>query len=83
MTRVLEVVDELDKVIIALLEDEDHLVRTEAAVSLAMSASQTSLRTLQDACGDRSETVREAARYSLDQRMQSASPVVDLTNWRE
>lgn len=73
MVRVLEFVDELDEVIIALLGDQDHLVRAEAAVSLVMSTSADSLQSLQDALDDRSETVREAARRSLVQRLQPQS----------
>ncbi|MEE8450994.1 MAG: HEAT repeat domain-containing protein [Thermoguttaceae bacterium] len=71
IARVIEVVDELDEVIAALLKDEDHLIRAEAAVSLVMSASAGSLQSLQDALDDRSETVREAARRSLIRRLQS------------
>ncbi|HYW78880.1 MAG TPA: HEAT repeat domain-containing protein [Thermoguttaceae bacterium] len=71
IARVLGVVDQLDETIGALLEDGDHLVRAEAAASLAMSTSAASLQTLIDALDDRSEAVREASQRSLVRRLQS------------
>jgi len=57
---------ELEGAIVGLLEDEDHLVRAEAATVLGRCPSATARQALHAALTDRSQTVREAARRSLE-----------------
>jgi HEAT repeat protein len=54
--------------LIELLQDEDHLVRTEAAALLSVCQSAASAAALRTALSDQSGTVREAARKSLYER---------------
>jgi HEAT repeat protein len=61
-------VEPLEEKIIALLEDEDHLIRARAAELLGSHGSPASRRALEVALADRSETVREAARQGLEQQ---------------
>ncbi len=75
VARTIDVAEQLEPVIVELLQDEDHLVRAEAATALAACASQTSHTALQEALGDRSPLVREAAQKSLSAR-------VPFTQWR-
>ncbi|MHC4177909.1 MAG: HEAT repeat domain-containing protein [Planctomycetota bacterium] len=70
------VVEQLEPLVIQLLQDEDHLVRVQAAAALARCTSTAGRRALQGALGDRSEAVREAAQKSLAERAQ-------FTQWRE
>ena len=67
-TVVLQLVAELEDSLMGLLGDEDHIVRHHAATALAQVASAASAAGLQKALGDPSETVREAARHSLEER---------------
>jgi HEAT repeat protein len=80
IARTLDLVGPLEGSILHLLEDEDHLVRAEAAAALSKSRSPASHDALCEALGDRSPTVREAARKSLDQwaRSAPAMPLVPL-----
>jgi len=48
-----------------LLQDEDHLIRAEAAATLGQSRSEQAREALAEAIYDRSLAVREAARKSL------------------
>ena len=64
----MDVVDQLEFSIAAMLDDEDHLVRAEAAATLARCNSRSSRRALQRALQDSSHTVREAAENSLRER---------------
>ena len=59
---------ELETPLIERLADEDHLVRAEAAKSLAACSTPTARRALQDALADRSIVVQEAAQESLGQQ---------------
>ena len=62
IVRLIHMVDRLEEPIVKLLEDdEDHVVRMEAATALGRSDSETSRLALERALGDRSETVRENA----------------------
>jgi len=48
------------------MTDSDHLVRLEAATSLAQCPTSASAMALRDALNDNSETVRQAAQRSLE-----------------
>lgn len=76
ISRTIEVVEQLEPLVIELLEDEDHLVRAQAATTLAQCTSTASRRALEEALGDRSHTVREAASASLAEQARFAQ-------WRE
>jgi HEAT repeat protein len=65
IARTIEVVPHLEAEIAGLLQDEDHLVRAEAAAALAQCSSTASRLALEDALNDRSGTVQEAAKKSL------------------
>lgn len=54
--------------IIALLEDEDHVIRAEAAAALADCECEASLEALRRAREDHSITVRETAGAALERR---------------
>lgn len=77
IAEIMGLVLELEPVIIGLLGDEDHMVRAEAAAMLARCPSGASRRALQTALGDRSTTVREAARRSLDAQARTAPAAGD------
>ena len=64
-------VSQLEKRIIELLSDEDHIVRVAAATALADCKSVPSWEALRDALLDRSYVVKEAAEGSL-QRISDA-----------
>lgn len=68
MTRVLALHDRLAPALVAALEDEDHMIRAEAAAALADCRCDASREALQKALEDRSPTVREAAELSLRRR---------------
>ncbi len=74
IARTIEMVAALEETIAALLGDEDHLVRSEAAMALAEGTKEVSINALTGALGDTSTTVREAARKSLRART-SGSPL--------
>ncbi len=65
MTRALRLVPEVEGTIVALLRDEDHLIRAEAATTLGESKSEQARQALAEALHDRSLAVREAAQKSL------------------
>jgi hypothetical protein len=68
IARLLDAVDATEEAIVALLRDEDHLIRAEAAATLATGRSEASCLALEDALNDRSETVKDAALHSLRSR---------------
>lgn len=72
MARAIDAVDELEGPIARLLEDEDYLVRVEAALALGDCDTLGSLYALQDAEEDQSASVREAVRTSLERRGRAA-----------
>jgi len=74
IARSIEVADQLEQQIARLLDDEDHLVRVEAALALGQCDSETSLEALHDALDDRSASVREAVQESLERRSETAGP---------
>jgi hypothetical protein len=76
IARAIEAVEPLEPVIIKLLEDEDHLIRAEAALALAQSNSESSREALRRAETDRSLAVQQAVSSSLRQQEQ-------FTQWRE
>ena len=63
--RALQAAVELEQELIELLEDEDHMVRTEAAGALGDCQSPAAEEALMRVLDDRSVTVRLAARESL------------------
>jgi hypothetical protein len=65
ITRTIDAVEELELTVIALLRDEDHVIRSEAALTLAGCPTNTTRQALEEALNDRSQTVQEAARKSL------------------
>jgi HEAT repeat protein len=68
----MDAVEEVELLVIELLKDEDHLVRAEAATALASSSSDDSREALEEALGDRSLVVQEAAKKSLAARPELA-----------
>ena len=65
VARAIEAVGALESVVIQLLEDEDHMVRVEAAAALGLADSLASRVALERALADPCEAVREAAQRSL------------------
>lgn len=65
VARALRLVQEVEAAIVPLLQDEDHLIRAEAAATLGQSRSEQAREALAEAIYDRSLAVREAARKSL------------------
>lgn len=61
----MQIVPDIEETVVALLSDEDHLVRLEAARALAQGTSVDACLALRAAEGDTSVTVREAAAESL------------------
>jgi HEAT repeat protein len=72
IARAMDAVEEVELLVIELLKDEDHLVRAEAATALASSSSDDSREALEEALGDRSLVVQEAAKKSLAARPELA-----------
>ena len=72
IARLIDLVEPLEPIILELLEDEDHMVRTSASAALARSRSAASHRCFWASLDDRSEVVRRAARQSLLERGQTA-----------
>ncbi len=68
MVRVLELAPKLEGSILRLLADEDHMVRADAASTLAACRSDSSRDALWEALGDRSLIVQESARCALEDR---------------
>jgi len=64
--RALQATAELESPLIALMEDEDHMVRTEAARALGDRGSSEAQGALANALHDRSATVQRVARESLE-----------------
>jgi len=72
IAEAMQSVPELEEPIIALLSDEDHLVRAEAARVLEVCDTPTAKASLREALGDRSVVVQEAAERSLERRSAAA-----------
>jgi len=75
IARTIDAAEQLEPLILELLEDEDHLIRAQAAAALGRCGSDASRRALQSALGDRSHTVQEAAQQSLAEQ-------AELIKWR-
>ena len=74
IARLIDLVERLEEPIRKLLaDDDDHMVRMEAAAALGRSDSEASRLALERALGDRSETVRETAARSLQERAAHAA----------
>ena len=72
VAKSIQAVVPLENIVVGLLNDEDHLVRTEAATALSKGDSQTSLDGLREALLDSSPIVCQAAAGSLQTRGESA-----------
>jgi HEAT repeat protein len=72
MASAMEATRELQDSLIELLADEDHLVRAEAARSLAACDSDAARRALQGALFDRAVIVQETAEASLQNLAQAS-----------
>jgi len=68
ITRVMELTDEVEQILIALLSSEEYLVRAQVAEMLGQCRSSESLAALESAAYDRNATVREAVARSLTWR---------------
>ena len=68
IVRTIGAVSRLERTIVRLLHDDDHMVRAEAAAALEQCHSPASRHALEVALNDRSMAVREAARKSLQHR---------------
>ena len=60
-------INELEESLIALVSDDDHMVRMAACRALAGSQSEAARQVLTEALGDRSQPVREAALAALEE----------------
>jgi HEAT repeat protein len=80
VARALGMVRQVEDAILAQLQDEDHLVRAEAAAALGDSLSTAARDALTGALDDRSPAVRDAAMRSLGLNRQAAtSPATTAT----
>ena len=70
VVRMIDLAEPLEEIIITLLRDEDHIVRGEAAATLALCPTIASHEALQKALEDSSISVREAALKSLNEHSQ-------------
>ena len=81
MATGMDVVPQLEEPIMRLLgEDEEHMVRAQAASALEYGQSPTSLDALRGALRDSSITVQEAAADSLRQRAGRAGELVSVSS---
>ena len=71
IARLIDVVEPLEETIIALLADEDHMVRMAAAAALARSGSAASYQALERALSDSSQSVRRTAQQGVLERVQT------------
>jgi HEAT repeat protein len=67
ITRVMDVTSSVEDLVIGLLRDEDHILRTEAAEMLAKCHSPAARAALEEALHDKSVIVQETAQRSLDE----------------
>jgi HEAT repeat protein len=74
IARLIGVVQPLESTILGLLDDDDHMVRAEAAAALAQGTLASSWAALEEALQDPSTTVQQAARESLGRRVPPAQP---------
>jgi len=71
IARTIEAVESVQSTIIEMLQDEDHVVRMEAAIVLGKSVSPASVAALTEALNDKSEVVRLSAQRSLQEAIQA------------
>ena len=71
IARTIEAVESVQSAVIEMLQDEDHLIRMEAAVTLGKSVSAASVAALTETLNDKSEVVRLAAQRSLQEAIQT------------
>ncbi len=81
IAKVIELVESLEGDIIALLDDEDHMVRAVAAEALAGLNSEASRLALEAALRDSSPKVRQTAEDSLAERAQSRPWRAPPSSW--
>jgi HEAT repeat protein len=70
IARAIDCVEGVEGTIVEMLQDDDHLVRMEAAAALDRGVTPASEAALHQALTDTSEVVREAAQRSLQERLQ-------------
>jgi len=68
MARAMGLVEPFREIILRMLDDEDYLLRAEAASAAAMLDCDASLLALKNALNDHSPSVQEAAREALRKR---------------
>ena len=68
MAQAMEVVKHVEDEVIELLQNDDHMVRTEAARTLALATSSQANMALQQALLDRSVAVQESASEALQRK---------------
>jgi len=71
IARTIDAVEGVQSAVIEMLQDEDHLVRMEAAVTLGKAASPAGVAALTEALNDKSEIVRQAAQRSLQEAIEA------------
>ena len=71
IARTIEAVESVQSAVIEMLQDEDHLVRMEAAVALGEPLSPAGVAALTEALNDKSEVVRLAAQRSLQETIET------------
>ncbi len=71
IARTIDAVESVESAVIELLQDDDHLVRMEAATTLGKSVSPASVAALTAALDDKSEVVRQAAQRSLQEAIEA------------
>ena len=71
IARTIDAVEGVEGAVIEMLQDEDHLVRMEAAAALGKSVSPASVAALTAALDDKSEVVRQAAQRSLQEAIEA------------
>jgi HEAT repeat protein len=78
-------VSEVETALIAMLSDEDHFIRADAARALGNASSAAARNALRDLLTDASPSVREAAEHALQMMVAQASvpPPTDLSRITE
>lgn len=83
LTVAMDLVFTLEEALIAKLEDDDHIVRAEAARALAACDTDATQAALETALSDRSTAVQEAAEGSLRELANAPPPQPPLPPWEE
>jgi len=74
IAQVIGAVEPLEETVVRLMDDKDHMVRAEAAKALGAGRLPASRDALEEALGDPSTTVQEAAQASLRRRAGRPEP---------